>query len=413
MINIKKSQLESGITVVTEGIEGVRSISLGFWVVVGSRNENKQEKGISHFIEHTLFKGTKKRNAKEIARALESKGATLDAFTSKEITCFYSRGLDTHLKIATDVIADLITNPLFPEEELKKEIGVVTEEIKDSEDSPERHIFDLLFKKIFTKHPLANSVLGEKKDVEKITRKKVSSFFKKWYNPERIVVTASGYLQHNELLGYLEPYFKPKETSNDSFFTPVKNYYKPFSYTFKKKGLFQAHLILATTVFDYNDPRRYPLLVLDTILGDGMSSILFQKVREEKALVYQIFSFADFFSDAGIFGVYLACNPVKIENAKSTVIKEFKKLVKKGLTKKVVSEAKVRLKAKLLIGQESTSNRMMRLGRSEIYRRENRTIDEIIASINRVKTGDVNDVIKDVLREDKFSFVYFGDFRSV
>lgn len=410
MINIKKSQLESGITVVTEGIEGVRSISLGFWVVVGSRNENKQEKGISHFIEHTLFKGTKKRNAKEIARALESKGATLDAFTSKEITCFYSRGLDTHLKIATDVIADLITNPLFPEEELKKEIGVVTEEIKDSEDSPERHIFDLLFKKIFTKHPLANSVLGEKKDVEKITRKNVSSFFKKWYSPERIVVTASGYLQHNELLGYLEPYFKPKETSNDFFFTPVKNYYKPFSYTFKKKGLFQAHLILATTVFDYNDPRRYPLLVLDTILGDGMSSILFQKVREEKALVYQIFSFADFFSDAGIFGVYLACNPVKIENAKSTVIKEFKKLVKKGLTKKVVSEAKVRLKAKLLIGQESTSNRMMRLGRNEIYRRENRTIDEIIASINRVKTGDVNDVIKDVLREDKFSFVYIGDF---
>ncbi|MCK4584456.1 insulinase family protein, partial [candidate division WOR-3 bacterium] len=352
MINIKKSQLESGITVVTEGIEGVRSISLGFWVVVGSRNENKQGKGISHFIEHTLFKGTKKRNAKEIARALESKGATLDAFTSKEVTCFYSRGLDTHLKIATDVIADLITNPLFPEEELKKEIGVVTEEIKDSEDSPERHIFDLLFKKIFAKHPLANSVLGKKKDVEKITRKKVSSFFKKWYNPERIVVTASGYLQHNELLGYLEPYFKPQETSNDSFFTPVKNYYKPFSYTFKKKGLFQAHLILATTVFDYNDPRRYPLLVLDTILGDGMSSILFQKVREEKALVYQIFSFADFFSDAGIFGVYLACNPVKIENAKSTVIKEFKKLVKKGLTKKVVSEAKVRLKAKLLIGQE-------------------------------------------------------------
>ena len=410
MINIKKSQLESGITVVTEGIEGVRSISLGFWVVVGSRNENKQEKGISHFIEHTLFKGTKKRNAKEIARALESKGATLDAFTSKEITCFYSRGLDTHLKIATDVIADLITNPLFPEEELKKEIGVVTEEIKDSEDSPERHIFDLLFKKIFTKHPLANSVLGKKKDVEKITRKNVSSFFKKWYSPERIVVTASGYLQHNELLGYLEPYFKPQETSNDSFFTPVKNYYKPFSYTFKKKGLFQAHLILATTVFDYNDPRRYPLLVLDTILGDGMSSILFQKVREEKALVYQIFSFADFFSDAGIFGVYLACNPVKIENAKSTVIKEFKKLVKKGLTKKVVSEAKVRLKAKLLIGQESTSNRMMRLGRNEIYRRENRTIDEIIASINRVKTGDVNDVIKDVLREDKFSFVYIGDF---
>lgn len=410
MVNVKKTQLKSGITVVTERIEGVRSISLGFWVVVGSRNENKEEKGISHFIEHTFFKGTKKRDPREIARALESKGATLDAFTSKEVTCFYSRGLDTHLKLATDVISDLIKNPLFPEKELKKEIGVVTEEIKDNEDSPERYIFDLLFKKIFAKHPLANSVLGEREYVKRLTRRKVSSYFKKWYNPDRIVIAASGYLSHDELLRYIESSYKTKKFSESAFFTPVINLYKPFSFKFKKKGLFQAHLILATPTFDYNDLRRYPLLVFDTILGDGMSSILFQKLREEKALVYQVFSFADFYSDAGIFGVYLACDPVKIEDAKRIVIKEFRRLMKKGLTKKAVSEAKVRLKARLIIGQENTSNRMIRLGRSEIYRRKIITMDEIITSINKVTTGDVNDVVRDVLQEERLSFVYIGDF---
>ncbi len=410
MEKIRKSQLKNGITVVSESVEGVCSISLGFWIVVGSRNEEKDERGISHFIEHTLFKGTKRRSPKEIASALESKGATLDAFTSKEVTCFYSRGLNTHLKLATDVISDLIINPIFPKKEIEKEISVVTEEIKDRQDSPDRHIFDLLFKKTFFGHPLANSVLGKKEDIERLTRGKVSEYFKKWYTPERIVVTASGYLQHDELIRYLKPCSNPKRAANNLFFTPVKNHYKPFSFKFKKKGFFQTHFVLATPTFSYNDARRYPLLILDTVLGDGMSSILFQKIREEKALVYQVFSFVDFFSDAGIFGVYLACAPEKIEKAKMAVIKEFKKLLKRGLTKNMVSETKVRLKAKLLIGQENISNRMLRLGRSEIYRRRSITIDEIISSINKVKTKQVNDVIKDVLVEDKLSFVYIGDY---
>ncbi|MCK4233230.1 insulinase family protein [candidate division WOR-3 bacterium] len=409
MINIKKSQLKSRITIITERIEGVRSFSLGFWVVVGSRNENNRERGISHFIEHVLFKGTKTRSAKEIARSLESKGATLDAFTAKEITCFFSRGLDTHLKLAVNVIADLLTKPTFPAFELNKEIGVVTEEIKDSRDSPERHIFNLLFEKIFSKHPLANSVLGKKENVEKLTKKRISSYFKKWYTPERIIVTASGNLHHDELLECVEPFFNKKRTYQQFLFSPVKVKYKPFTFTFRKKELLQAHLIIATLAFDYNDVRRYPLLVLDVILGDGMSSLLFQKVREEKGLVYEVSSFTDFFSDAGIFGVYLACDPVKIKRAQETVLKEFKKLREKGISKRAVNEAKVRLKAKLIIGQENTSNRMLRLGRSEIYKGTISTIDEIITSINKVKVNDVNIVIKDVLKEDRFSFIYAGN----
>jgi len=410
MINIKKSRLEAGITVVTERIEDVHSFSLGFWVVVGSRNENRLENGISHFIEHTIFKGTKKRNVKEIARVLESKGAALDAFTSKEVTCFYSRGLDTQLKLAVDVIADILTNPIFPEEEIKKEIGVVKEEIKDNEDSPEKLIFDKVFEKIYIKHPLSNSILGDKKNVEGFTRAKTLAYFRKWYKPERIVVAASGFLEHNEVLDYLKPYFKPQKSSNKTFFKPVKNHYKPNIFKYRKKGLFQSHLLIATPTFNYKDPRKYPLLVLDTVLGEGMSSILFQRVREEKGLVYQIFSFADFFSDEGVFGIYLACDPKKIEIAKKTVIKELTKLRRNGLSKRRVSEAKIRLKSKLIIGQESTSNRMLRLGRNAIYRGKIVTIDEVIGAVDAVNQTDVNNVIDDVLHEDNFSSIYIGDF---
>jgi len=410
MVNIKKSKVENGITVISEGIESVRSISVGFWIVVGSRNERKEEKGTAHFLEHTLFKGTKKRSVTEIARALESKGASIDAFTSKEISCYYSRGLASHLRLSTDVISDLVTNPRFPREELKKEIGVVIEEIQSTIDTPEKFVFDLLFKKVFNRHPLAHSIVGKKGDIAGITRKRVISFFKKWYVPERIVVTASGYLKHNDLVEHVKRYCKPQyRYSHEMLFTAAPFHYSPTTYTYRKKGLLQSHLIIVTPTFNYTDPLRYPLLVLDIILGDGMSSILFVKVREEKALVYEIFSFADFYSDAGIFGIYLACDKTKIKKAQETVLKELRKLKKKGVSQKAVREAKVRLKAKLLMGQESTFNRMVRLGRSEIYRRKVTTIDEIITSINKVKTSQVNDLAKDILRGDRFSFIYMGD----
>jgi predicted Zn-dependent peptidase len=411
MVNIRKTKLGNGITVITERIDGVRSFSLGFWVVVGSRNEKTEEKGISHFIEHTLFKGTKNRKALEIAKALESKGADLDAFTSKEVTCYYSRGLETQLKLASDVISDLITNPLFPEEELKKEIGVVTEEIKDHRDSPEQRIFDFIFEKVFTNHPLSNAILGKKEDVEKLTRKKVISYFKKWYRPERIVISSSGHIKHNELLSCLSQNFEQKGGRKSSFFTPVANNYQPSSFKFKKNGLFQAHLALATQTFKYNDPRKYSLLVLNTILGEGMSSILFQKIREEMGLVYQIVSFVEFFSDAGVFGIYLACAPDKIEIAREEVFGELENLREKGLSKDDIEEAKVRLKARLVLALESTSNRMMRLGKSEIYRREIISIDEIVSLINRVKITEVNDLVRELLMTDRFTSIYVGDFK--
>jgi len=409
MTNIKKSRLQNGITVITERIDSVRSFSLGFWVVVGSRNEGKNAKGISHFIEHSVFKGTKKRSSKEIAEALESKGGAIDAFTSKEVTCYYSRGLSRHLEIATEVTSELVTKPLFPKNELKKEIGVVTEEIKDNEDSPQKYIFDLLFKKIFSRHPLGNFVLGRKSDVRRFTRDKVRSYFNKWYKKNRIIIAASGYLEHKKFLNLIKKSLPGSKLKSRPLFSRNEVSYKPFSYAFKKPGLLQTHLIIAAPTFDLNDSRRYPLLIFDTIMGDGMSSILFQKVREEKGLVYDVFSFANFFSDTGVFGVYLACDPVKMETAKKTVIKLFKKLSTEGLRKMKIEEAKDRLKAKLLIGQESTSNRMVRLGRGEIYQRKILTIDEIVSKINRVKTGDVNDVLRNVLQEDRLSFLYVGN----
>lgn len=412
MVNFKKSLLENGITVVTESIEGVRSFSLGFWIVVGSRNERLHEKGIAHFIEHSLFKGTKKRSIRQIARALESKGATLDAFTSKEVTCFYSRGLASQLKLAMDVIADLIDAPLFPARELAKEIKVVAEEIKDTRDSPEKHIFDLLFSKVYAGHPLGTSVLGKKEDVANFTRKKVREFHGRWYLPSRVVVTASGFLSHKAVCSFVAQHFRKASKPAKCFFSPQAVTYEPFTHVSKRKGLYQAHCIIATPTFSYKDRRKYPLLVLDVILGDGMSSILFQKVREEKALVYEIASFLDFFSDTGLCGVYLACDPLKIEEARETVMEEFLKIKRRGIARRSINEAKERLKAKVIIGMESTSNRMFRLGRSEIYRRKITSIDEIIGEIDSVSREDVHAVATQVLERDRLSSVYIGDVKG-
>jgi predicted Zn-dependent peptidase len=413
VVSIKKSILKNGITVVTEAIESVRSISLGFWIVVGSRNEENDENGISHFIEHVLFKGTQKRNSKEIAQSLESKGASLDAFTGKEVTCFFSRGLDIHLRSAVNVICDIITNPVFPPSEIKKERGVVIEEIKDSEDSTERYIFDLLFKKLFTNHPLAKSVLGEVENIEKLTRKRIRSYFDQWYTPERIVVSASGNLDHGELVRHLNRYYKKTRGNGNPYFARESVLYTPFSYTYRKKGILQSHLIMATTTFDYRDRRRYPLLVLDVILGDGMSSVLFQRVREERGLVYEISSFSDFFSDGGIFGVYLASEQTNIERSQETIMREFRKIARNGVSRKLVQEAKTKLKAKLIIGQENTSNRMLRLGKGEIYLGRSSTIDTIIKSINRVRTKDVNSVAREVLDIDGFSFLHARNYSRI
>jgi len=413
MGNIRKSLLKNGITVISEKIDSVRSISLGFWVVVGSRNEDKSEKGISHFIEHTLFKGTKKRNTQQIAKTIESKGGSLDAFTSKEITCFYTRGLSSLLRLSVDVISDILTRPLFPQTELKKELNVVKEEIKDNEDTPGKYIFDLLFKHLFKGHPLSHSVLGEKKDVEQLTKKKIVSYFHRWYNTKRMIVTASGFVEHNDLVEYLNEFIKTRQVNGSMpLFKRARLNYNPVTFKFHKSGIFQTHLTIASPTFKYNDPRKYPLLVLDTILSDGMSSLLFQKLREEKGLVYEVFSFADFYSDTGVFGVYLACAPDKIGQAKETVISIYKKLVKYGVSKKAINEAKIKLKTKLLIGLESTSARMMRLGKSEIYLNDVIPIDEINQLINKVSYEDVNEIIRYVLSEERLSYIYVGDFES-
>jgi predicted Zn-dependent peptidase len=239
-----------------------------------------------------------------------------------------------------------------------------------------------------------------------LTRGSIRDYFNKWYTPERIIVSASGYLDHDELVKYIRQYYKKISRSESQYFSKEEVAYTPFSYTYRKQGIIQAHLIISTVAFDYKDKRRYPLLVLDVILGDGMSSILFQKVREERGLVYEISSFSDYFSDTGIFGVYLACDPSSMNQAKETVLREFKNIVKNGVSKQMVYEAKTKLKAKLIIGQESTSNRMLRLGKGEIYLGKSSSIDDIIKSINRVRTKDVNSVAREVLNENRLSFLH-------
>jgi predicted Zn-dependent peptidase len=405
--NYQKTVLPNGIRIVTEEIPYVRSVSCGVWINVGSRHENEGNNGISHFLEHMVFKGTKRYSTRQIARSLESVGGYLNAFTTKEHTCYYARILDNHLPQAIDVISDLIQAPLLLPKEMAKEKLVILEELKNIEDDPDDLIHDYLDLRIYNKHPLGWPIIGKSENIRKFSRAELLEFMHRYYSPNRMVVAAAGNLKHRQLVDLIESKFR----RNSSTRVVRKNEHGPkqskFGTEVFEKPINQAHLCMGTLGYSIKSHSRYSLLLLNSVLGEGMSSRLFQNIREKYGFAYSIYSFANMLSDAGSFGIYVGTDNSNIDHSIDLIVRELEKLKTSSVSRSEINRTKAQLKGTMIFGLESMSNRMMRLGSGELYFREYLPLDQVLRSVEAVEPEDLTEIAKKLFRMDKFSTIVF------
>jgi len=397
MILYNKTILDNGIPIVSEKIPSANSVCLGVWVKVGSRYENSDNNGISHFIEHMLFKGSKKRSSFEIAKSIESVGGSLNAFTGRELTCYFVHVLSKELPMAVEILSDIIKNPLFNSSDIINEKNVVLEEINSVEDTPEELIYEHFQKNLFYKHPLGFSVLGESKNIKRFNRKNLRDFWKRNYTSDRIVVAVSGDVDHQKVTKLVEKYFSFSRGNKKIKFKSKIS--KGNKRTVIEKNISQAHICIGNIGVPYCEKEKYPLMVLTTLIGGGMSSRLFQTIREKRALAYSIYSFAEFLSDSGIFGIYVGTDKDKIEKVINLIKSELKKLCEKKISTREINQFKSQLAGNLILGLESVSSRMVRLAKIELYLQKYYYLEEVLKEINSVNSEEILTISNKVLNE--------------
>ena len=391
---------------VTEKIPSVRSISLGIWVEVGSRYETPVENGMSHLIEHMLFKGTKKRSAKKIAQELESVGGNLNAFTSKEHTCYTARIVDEHLEIAIDVLADMTCNSRLAPNNLSMEKKVILEEIKESLENPSDHIHDLFSETMWQNQAIGRPILGDMKSVSSIKRKNIISYMKKYYRTGAIVIAAAGNISHQKLVDLVKDKFIfPEGKSNTAhpIMPPEKN-----EITFTNNSNAQVHLCLGYAGPKYDSKFLMPALVVNTYLSGGMSSVLFQKVRERKGLAYSVYSFLDLYKDSGLFGTYAGTDKDRAAECIDIILKEFDILKKRRLSSLDLKQVKDQFKGQFALGMESSSSRMNRVARLELYLGIFKTFGQTIKDIEKVTSSEILEYANLTLNRDKMALAVLG-----
>ncbi|MFH1220718.1 MAG: pitrilysin family protein [Candidatus Eisenbacteria bacterium] len=405
-LSYRKDVLPNGIRIVTESSRDAGSVSLGFWVGVGSSLEPLKMAGVSHFIEHILFKGTAKRSAFELANVLESVGGSIDAFAGRESTAFVARCLSEHMGKAVDVISDMLCGPAMREKDIELEKRVVFEEIRSLEDTPEDVAHELLAASVWRKNPVGKSVLGTGDTVGRFTRGSVMPFFKSFYASPNIIVAASGRVDHRRLVGSVNRMLKvpakcppPGPQTFSSGVARVHNAIRRVS---------QCYICLGVEAPPYTSGRRFANMMLSMIVGGGMTSRLFQEVREKEALAYTVYGSCEFYRNTGIFFVFLAVDPKKAKKAIGRVVKELKKLKTNGLARGELSSVKQQFKGGLLLGLESSAARMNRLVRHEFYLNDYHPIEDSLRKIRRIKESDIMDEARLLLDPSAFSLVTVG-----
>ena len=383
-----RTVLDNGIRVVTERIPSVRSVSVGVWVNAGSRDERPEEAGITHFIEHMVFKGTTTRRGHHINRRMESVGGHLNAFTSKESTCYYARALDEHLARALDVVLDLALRPTFPEKELDKEKDVVVEEMKMYEDQPEDLVYDFYESAIYAGGPLGHPVIGYEETVRGFTRAMLQDYVDRLYTPDRLVVAVTGNVTHRRAVDLVRRLTATIERPLGTIQRPGPEPYAPGRVRVERP-IQQAHLVLGTRCWGLQDDRRTVLSLLNTVLGGGMSSRLNQRIRERYGFAYSIYSFVNLLQEVGDIGVYVGTDVEKVERCEGLVRRELLALVQKPVSAQMLAGAKAQLKGSMMLGLESMSNRMMRLGKVEMAFERHFTMDQLLHEIEAVTAEDI------------------------
>jgi predicted Zn-dependent peptidase len=399
---VEKTRFDNGLKVLTEKVESMKSVAVGIWVKTGSRDEPDERAGITHFLEHMLFKGTKTRSAFDIALSMESVGGYMNAFTSNEYTCYYTRSLDTELNRALDVLTDMVNNSQFPEPEIEKEKKVVIEEMKMYRDSPEDYLFEEFSGKVFSGHPLGRPIIGFEETVNSFTRNDLFEYVENRYQPWNILVAVAGNIEHKQVEDLVYKYLgnihsEGKENPLQSM-TPYKSHKEVIT-----KPIEQTHMIIGRRGLNYDHPDKYQLLLANTVLGGGMSSRLHQNVREKYGYCYSIGTFNQSYIDSGLFGVYIGTDKDYVDHVRELITEEFDKLYKEPIPAKEMEEAKSQLKGKLLLSQESMSNRMTRLAKSELYFNRFVTLDELVENIDSVTEEQVQQFSADFFNKDNYS----------
>jgi predicted Zn-dependent peptidase len=397
---VRRTVLSSGLRIFTENLPGVRSAAIGIWIGVGSRDESLPEAGASHYLEHLLFKGTPRRSALEISASLEAVGGDLNAFTSHEYTCYYARVLDADLPLAVDVLSDMVLDSLIRAEDVDAERGVVLEEIAMHDDDPGDAVHDVFATALLGSSPLGRPILGTVSSIEGMPQDRLHDYYRSRYGQPSMVVAVAGALDHDEVVRAVGGAFSRVDAGDGAPVPARVGPRKPFPggrTNVATRSTEQAHVVLGTAGLPRTDPRRHALMLLSTALGEGMSSRLFQEIREKRGLAYSVYSFTTHFADAGMFGVYAGCAPRRVGEVLGLCRAEIAAIAEKGLSEDELRRAKGQSRGSLVLGLEDPLSRMSRLGKAELVYGELPSVDELLGRFDRVSAEDVQAVAADVL----------------
>ncbi len=406
MSKIKKTVLDNGIRVVSKQIPYVRSVSLGMWVNAGARDESPSENGLSHFIEHMIFKGTHRRSAYQIAKEFDAIGGQNNAFTTMESTCYYAKVMDTHLDTMTDILLDTFLNSVFDAAEVERERTVILQEIGMVEDTPDEHIHILSGNTFWGDHPLGRSVLGDRERLLQFSPEHLKGFFHRLYQPGRIVVSAAGNIEHDRLVELIGPALSTIQPGNGfPERTPARGRSLVESYF---RQLEQTHICIGTQGLSVTDPRRFVFSLVNTILGGNMSSRLFQEIRERHGLAYSVYSFTAPHVDSGMFGVYAGVDPSESIKATRLILNELKKLKEVRVDESELNDAKEFTKGSLFLASESVDNQMVRLAQNEIHFNEFIPLETVIGNIESVTSEDIQELANELFTTDHLALTILG-----
>ena len=402
--------LPNGLRIVCETIPGVHSVSLGIWVGTGSRYETLEDNGISHFIEHMLFKGTSRRTTKQIAEEMDAVGGQLNAFTTKEYTCYYAKVLHQYYQFGIDLLADMVTNSLFLPEEIEKEKQVVIEEIKSYEDSPDEIIHDIFAGAVLNGHPLGRTILGTPESIRRIERSTILEYLSHHYTPDNIVFAVAGNVQFDQIVTEVAKHLSGLSGKTDQHL-PVVPDLQP-DVVIRSKDTEQVHICMGTRGVSRNNPQKYAVYVLDSILGGSVSSRLFQQLREERGLVYVAGSNHSGYKDTGLFSIYAGTSPENYEEVITLVKQELQKLQAEPIGETELARAKEQLKGNLLLSLESTSNLMSRIAKIILFNDQLMTPEESVKKIEAVTAEQVLQAAREIFHEDNMVITAIGPFEA-
>ena len=401
-----KTTLKNGMRVISEKLPSVRSVSIGVWVDVGSRYEKPEENGLSHFIEHMVFKGTRKRNARQVGASLESLGGSLNAFTTREVTCYYARILDENLVDAVDVLSDIVCNATFSPTNIAREKTVIVEEIKEANDTPSDKIHDEFSKSYWGRHPLGQPIMGSRKNIMGMPRARLLNYVNRQYRTGSVVIAAAGSLSHRKLIRLAQEKFNLPEGLGESSPPAVRNGSSRLHV--EKTGGFQTHLCVGFPGLSFSDNDRMIAAVLGSHLGTGMSSVLFQRIREERGLAYSVYTFHDHYRDAGVFGAYLGTDKKSVRHAFDLMMREFEIMKKRAIPAARLHQVKTLIKGNLSLAMESTSSHMNRIARQELMMGDFMDNKKIMNLIDRVTAAEVRDLARRMLDFSQMTTTVLG-----